>query len=73
MRKLINWFKNWLELRERHDFNRGYDWAAGELLRSSGTAASSLEAHVEIAASFSDSMPFDHGVTAALKDWEAHA
>lgn len=64
--------KQWLEKRRhkaaRERFDRGFDYAAGELLR--GTDTESLEARIDGAQIFGDDNEFDEGMAAAIVAWE---
>lgn len=53
--------------RDERDFNRGYDYAAGALLR--GTSIDELEAEAD---GMQYATAFDLGMSTAIRDWEAH-
>mgnify|MGYP003425252114 FL=1 len=59
------WFRAWAASRERLEHRRGYDWAAGQLLR--GEIPWVIEA--QLPTDSADS--FDRGITDALFDWHA--
>ena len=64
-------FKKWREKRKAARFNRGYDLAAGRLLREGKKAKDSLECDVETSEAFNAFDEFDAGVLKAIADWKA--
>lgn len=66
----MSWL-SWLTERTRRSrFNRGYDYAAGQLLTSNGNAETELRNQVESANVFHDSDQFDAGIQRALQHWQ---
>lgn len=66
MSLLSRWYKH----RAAQAFERGYNYAAGELLKSNGHAAKGLHREAEHGLEF-DPTPFDAGIREALLDWSA--
>ena len=67
----MNWLAAWRKRRDGEAFERGYNYAAGELLRSNGHAGKALHRSAEHGMEF-DPTPFDAGIREALTDWSAH-
>lgn len=67
--RIIRWWKRWRQGRAVAWFNSGYDYAAGKLLRSNGTAYDRVmeEAHNPFVITNS----FDMGMREACLDWSA--
>lgn len=61
-----SWFTKRKEARAKETFERGYDYAAGQLLR--GVSPEALEQ--QQADNLVDRNKFDAGVSEALRDWE---
>lgn len=57
------------ERKKRAEHERGYAYAAGELLHSDGAAQERLEYEVDASYHYSNTTEFDHGITHALNDW----
>lgn len=66
----MKWLETWRKRRERDAFERGYNYAAGELLRSNGHAGKALHRSAEHGMEFGPT-PFDAGIREALDDWAA--
>lgn len=66
MFKLIT---NWLAAKKAKDdkelYERGYDWAAGNLLR--GITLEEVESHIESSMNFNDYNSFDRGAEHAIE------
>jgi len=58
--------KRWRAEQDAEAHSRGYDWAAGQMLR--GTTATQVETALE-AQAWEPGHPFDKGVRDAVTDW----
>lgn len=64
---MFKWWKARKARAQQQLFDRGFDYAAGELLR--GKQPQELEDHVDGAHMFEDANEFDDGIVAALVAW----
>lgn len=67
IKQIKAWFAGRAKRTKQEEFRRGFDYAAGMLLR--GTAAEQLE--IEADCCFDDTQ-FDDGIAAAIVKWEDH-
>ena len=68
MFNLKAYLKNRKEKQEKKEFNNGFNWAAGELLK--GKPVSHPLSCVECAIHFCDYSKFDEGIEEAVRAWE---
>ena len=62
----MKWFKLWQERRNRAEYFRGYDYAAGVLLRNGDYSIGDLLSEAENAF---DRAQFDFGIESAVRDY----
>lgn len=68
MKILDNYLSKRKLKREKELYNKGFDYAAGELLRQAPTedVIQELQSHVDCAVHFDDYDEFDHGIDDAI-------
>jgi hypothetical protein len=59
--------KNRVEIRRKRQFNKGYDYAAGMLLRKEMSAEDLINIQCDVQTS--NVSPFDDGINQAIRDW----
>lgn len=64
---MLKWFENWINKREKMRIAKGYDFAAGQLLK--GIPPSELYKMVDCAKDFDDYGYFELGIEHAIEDW----
>lgn len=65
---MFKWFTERAKRKAQEQFDRGFDYAAGQLLR--GVDTDTLEDQTCLAVDFGDGDEFEDGMTAALVKWE---
>lgn len=66
----MNWLKRVLQRKMQRTFDRGYDYAAGQLLRTGGEAYRTCKLRVDAAKRFNMNTALDDGIDKALADFE---
>ena len=61
---MFTWYRQRLERQKKESYHRGYDWAAGKLLR--GSTEDEIDCQVQLAKEVGSYTEFDSGAEDAL-------
>lgn len=72
LKTLRAWLKKHEKASEKKQFDRGFDWCSGQLMR--GTSVEKIENQIDSCRIFdTKAYVFDNGALEALQMWERHA